>query len=78
MTTIVKIRPFSLRKLNNAEYGAFMDSFAQIIEQGTIAKLGIAEADRKAFKANLNKMIDANMQLKKDENSEALVQLDRS
>ena len=76
MTTIVKIRPFSLRKLNNAEYGAFMDSFAQIIEHGTIAKLGIVEADWNAFKANLNKMIDANMQVRKDENSAKLVQLD--
>ena len=76
MTSITKLKSLSLKRLNNAEYGAFMDSFAQIIEQGTIAKLGIAEADRKAFKANLNKMIDANMQLKKDENSEALVQLD--
>jgi len=76
MTSITKLKSLSLKRLNNAEYGAFMDSFAQIIEQGTIAKLGIAEADRKAFKANLNKMIDANMQLKKDENSEVLVQLD--
>jgi hypothetical protein len=61
MTSITKLKSLSLKRLNNAEYGAFMDSFAQIIEQGTIAKLGIAKADRKAFKANLNKMIDANM-----------------
>lgn len=71
-----KIKTIGLTKLNNAEYGAFMDSFSQLIEQGTIAKLGIAEADWNAFKANLSKMIDANMQVRKDEHSAKLVQLD--
>lgn len=76
MTSLVKISPLSLKKLNNAEYGAFMDSFAQLVEQGTIAKLGIAEADRTAFKANLSKMIDANMQNRKDELSDKLAECD--
>jgi len=34
MTSITKLKSLSLKRLNNAEYGAFMDSFAQIIEQG--------------------------------------------
>ena len=76
MAQYTKISPLRLTKLNNAEYGAFMDSFSQLVEQSTIAKLGIQEAERTAFKANLTKMIDANMQIKKDEDSEQLLILD--
>ena len=77
MTSITKIKAIALTKLNNAEYGAFMDSFAKLIEQATIAKVGIAEEERKAFKANVKKMIDANGQLKKDPNSEEINKLDQ-
>lgn len=54
-----------------------MDSFSQLIEQGTTEKLGISTDLRTAFKANLSTMIDANMQNRKDENSEKLLQYDQ-
>ena len=77
MEKIVKINHLRLIRLNNAEYGAFMDSFAKLIEQATIAKVGITEEERKAFKANVKKMTDANGQLKKDPNSEEINKLDQ-
>ena len=77
MKEIIKIHHLRLGRLNNAEYWAFMDSFAKLIEQATIVKLGISEGDRKVFKANLLKMMEANGQSKKDPNSEEINRLDQ-
>lgn len=54
-----------------------MDSFAQLIEQATLAKVGISQDERKAFKANVLKITDANGQSKKDANSEEINRLDQ-
>lgn len=76
-TTDDMIQSFSVKKLTNASFGAFMEAFDKLITEATIEKLGISSESYQIFKQGIASLIDANLQLRKHPLSAELSSLDQ-
>jgi len=77
MTTIIKINPIGLSKLNNAEYARFMSFTLKNIEIAKRATLGIPVDTLEAFRANLDLLTDIISQSRTNDNTAAIAEADQ-
>lgn len=73
----ITLEKIGLTKLSNAMYGAFMEAFAGLIRDFGQETLGIKQEEFKAFEKTLERMVDALGQLRKNEKTDSLQELDR-
>lgn len=73
----IVLEKIGLTKFSNATYGAFMEAFASLIRDFGLETLGIEEENFKAFEEKLAVMLDAVRQIRKNQKTELLQDLDR-
>ena len=77
MATTSTLPSIGLAKLSNASYAAFMRAFSQLVQQAPLEKLGLKADEWTPFWPTLAQLLDANRQIRKDELTTELQELDK-
>lgn len=77
MSSLTTLHGIGLAKLSHASYAAFMSAFSALIKQTPLEKLGLTAGEFTPFQKNLEQLIDANRQIRKDALTETLQSLDK-
>lgn len=77
MSTTPILPNIGLGKFSNASFAAFMHAFSHLIQKTPLEKLGLKAAEMTAFSADLTQLVEAHRQLRKDELTIALQELDK-
>ncbi|RKW23098.1 hypothetical protein D8B45_03935, partial [Candidatus Gracilibacteria bacterium] len=76
MTQTVQLSQFGLGKLSNGLYAAFLNVFSTFVQKATPAKLGLKADDFTKFQQLLAQLDDAVLQVRKEQLTQELDQLD--